>query len=1061
MRQIRNKRSLLILAVSFFLVGLVGCIAEDVAPERNERAAGEEITVDLQFSTPAMDQKPGTRAMSPEDEKAIRTLDVLVFHAAQTSGVAGERASTFAYRANVLERKENTPSTGITSVRLKLKASTNNEKYYLMLYANLPEATRTRLGVNLSADMSKEEVNTLLTAAFADKWDAKEGVASIPMWGESNDTQINSTTTVFADFGVTSPTESSPIKLLRALARVDVGLKFGTPVESETVTGLTGFKLKSVSVYGFQKSYSPLFFRAQMSNGLPQVSSTAPENSWAYTEKSLVYTLPDAGNSYIREIYIPEAHNTGKYCLVIGGYYGEGNTTKESFYRVDFLDSNQPEDQQPAYIDVNRNHRYRFNISKVSGPGFDTKEEALRSLSSSIQFNVTVWNESSVKEVKYDGQYMLGVSQKSLELYKEAGSNTDKNQTKVVVRTDWSEGWKAVVSQGTDFITLTTATGAANTDGSLGFTYTTNATNVDRTGEITVTAGRMSWKIAIKQLAVSGLSLELLDASGKPIENMQFASTGVTAQSLQVRWSPATAQPQVTAMAGGYTFSGSPAGTVSGNGTSTYNISPGDMTIDPANPFKSRENVLTFTVVGNDGVKIVKTLVQQQLNYNVVVENASGRPLLGTTPELFALDGIAKTIKVKANTPYKLVLVSQAPLVQYGGTGTAIPAFAEKLSSGIVTGEDISVNLIDDISTPVYYYGDATFRLESTSVPSRFAPKFFTIRLASALPQPEANSYMLSPSKKLGLLIPVSRERTFLASSFAPFSSSPVITDGGTFAAGMVWSTSPSLTTTSAVRIVKPAKQGRDGYVLVMPGTATGSSLVYAGSVSGAQKAWSWYIWSTEYNVDSATSGTWMNRNLGAMNNDPIGTDITGTLGMYFQWGRKDPFLGPVNMQMNPLRIMYYGNTNTPGNQKDKTYGGQMTIMQSIDSPERYANPNGNDWNRNSSDGYWNNTSKTVFDPCPAGWRVLRSTDMSAGTGTWQNNGLYRNGFYPAGGHINDRNAAIEYFASYGYLWSSNGYGVNKANYAEFNDAWIGNKFTIDQSYYGRAMAFPVRCIKE
>lgn len=1058
MRQKRSKRSLLILAVSFFLVGLVGCIAEDVAPERNERATGEEITVDLQFSTPAMDQKPGTRAMSPEDEKAIRTLDVLVFHAAQTSGVAGERASTFAYRANVLERKENTPSTGITSVRLKLKASTNNEKYYLMLYANLPEAARTRLGAELFVGMSKEEVNTLLTASFADKWDATEGVASIPMWGESNDTQINSTTTVFADFGVTSPTESSPIKLLRALARVDVGLKFGTPVESETVTGLTGFKLKSVSVYGFQKSYSPLFFRAQMSNGLPQVLSTAPENSWAYTEKSLVYTLPDAGNSYIREIYIPEAHNTGKYCLVIGGYYGEGNTTKETFYRVDFLDSNQPEDQQPAYIDVNRNHRYRFNISKVSGQGFDTKEEALRSLSSSIQFNVTVWNESSVKEVKYDGQYMLGVSQKSLELYKESGSNTDKNQTKVVVRTDWPEGWKAVVSQGADFITLTTAAGAANTDGSLAFTYTANNTGVDRIGEITVTAGRMSWKVTVRQLAVSGLSLELLDANGKSIDNMEFPSTGVTAQSLQVRWSPGTSAPQVTALPGGYTFTGSPSGTVSGSGTSTYNISPGEMTVDPVNPFKSRDNVLTFTLQGADGRRIVKTLVLHQYNYNAFVENAAGVSLMDSKG-FYALDGTTPNISVKANTPYKLTLVSQTPDIKYGGTGSPISGFNEKVGNGVVAGESVPLTLSNDIQTPVFYYGIATFKLESTSSPARFAPKTFTVTLASAMPQPEANSYLLSPSKKLGLLIPVSRERTYLASGFAPAGTQPVITDAGTFSAGMVWSTSPSLQATSPVRIVKAAKQGRSGYVLVMPGTAVGSSVVYAGDVAG-NKGWSWHIWSTEYSVDGAASGAWMDRNLGALRGTPVGSENYATVGMYYQWGRKDPFPGPANQAANTPRTIYYGNANTPGNLKE--YKGKLTLTLSIDSPEYYANSNGEDWATPNSTDFWQNGSKTVFDPCPAGWRVLRSYDFpTSGRGTWANNGLTYNGsYFPGSGNINDRTGKLEFFPQYGYLWTSNGYGPNRSTYFECNDR-AGDNFRTTESYYGRAMCFPVRCIKE
>ena len=47
-------------------------------------------------------------------------------------------------------------------------------------------------------------------------------------------------------------------------------------------------------------------------------------------------------------------------------------------------------------------YRYRFNISKVSGPGFDTEEEALKSKPENFQYRVIVWNESSVTDVMTD-----------------------------------------------------------------------------------------------------------------------------------------------------------------------------------------------------------------------------------------------------------------------------------------------------------------------------------------------------------------------------------------------------------------------------------------------------------------------------------------------------------------------------------------------------------------------------------------------------------------------------------------------------------------------------------
>ena len=55
---------------------------------------------------------------------------------------------------------------------------------------------------------------------------------------------------------------------------------------------------------------------------------------------------------------------------------------------------------------------------------------------------------------------------------------------------------------------------------------------------------------------------------------------------------------------------------------------------------------------------------------------------------------------------------------------------------------------------------------------------------------------------------------------------------------------------------------------------------------------WSWHIWLTDqpqaqvYNNDA---GTMMDRNLGATSATP--SDV-GALGLLYQWGRKDPFLG-------------------------------------------------------------------------------------------------------------------------------------------------------------------------
>ena len=67
------------------------------------------------------------------------------------------------------------------------------------------------------------------------------------------------------------------------------------------------------------------------------------------------------------------------------------------------------------------------------------------------------------------------------------------------------------------------------------------------------------------------------------------------------------------------------------------------------------------------------------------------------------------------------------------------------------------------------------------------------------------------------------------------------------------------------------------------------SSLVALCDGSG-RILWSWHLWVSNNAVTTVTSNglEWMDRNLGALNNDP---DDIANRGMLYQWGRKEPFL--------------------------------------------------------------------------------------------------------------------------------------------------------------------------
>ena len=94
-------------------------------------------------------------------------------------------------------------------------------------------------------------------------------------------------------------------------------------------------------------------------------------------------------------------------------------------------------------------------------------------------------------------------------------------------------------------------------------------------------------------------------------------------------------------------------------------------------------------------------------------------------------------------------------------------------------------------------------------------------------------------------------------------------------------------------------------------GTQQGNALIGLFN-AGGECVWSWHIWVANYDPESSaqkySSGDiFMDRNLGA-----VGTDYTKVTacGLYYQWGRKDPFPYPASFTNNarPASFIYHDN---------------------------------------------------------------------------------------------------------------------------------------------------------
>ena len=131
---------------------------------------------------------------------------------------------------------------------------------------------------------------------------------------------------------------------------------------------------------------------------------------------------------------------------------------------------------------------------------------------------------------------------------------------------------------------------------------------------------------------------------------------------------------------------------------------------------------------------------------------------------------------------------------------------------------------------------------------------------------------------------------------------------------------------------------------------------------------WSWHIWLTDMPKEQTyynNAGTMMDRNLGATSATP--GDI-GSIGLLYQWGRKDPFLGSSSFTES---IQAESTITWPSSVESTNSTG--TIEYSISNPTTFIKGSIN----SSNDWYYfryNKTrwdyEKTMYDPCPKGWKI-------------------------------------------------------------------------------------------
>lgn len=208
-----------------------------------------------------------------------------------------------------------------------------------------------------------------------------------------------------------------------------------------------------------------------------------------------------------------------------------------------------------------------------------------------------------------------------------------------------------------------------------------------------------------------------------------------------------------------------------------------------------------------------------------------------------------------------------------------------------------------------------------------------------------------------------------------------------------------------------------DGFVSFSLDTYNEGNLILAGYDAKGEIIWSWHLWFTqEPDMMRSNSFVVMDRNLGATH-APSGTtppaddsdDLKNTYGLFYQWGRKDPFPAELsktvykfdgsdyvasqtsfvtendqsvktveNAVKNPMTFHLASSPLSTGGIFNNTdFFSSCSVIDDDNALENqcystmlHPDSKNSFWGYSAATGYGVTTTKTMYDPCPPGYIV-------------------------------------------------------------------------------------------
>ena len=1111
---ITSVRSTLLMILA--TAALSSCVKDIGTGDSVASGSGGQRTIAFSVSVPGS-ANPASRALSPANEEEVEEITVLVFNAATDRLVIASRnhstapvqvGSTVTFTVTV-------PVGGPFKLMVLANAQDILDEAYP---AGLREGTAL---AGIQAALVMDKLGSGKSDQASHKWSTtvSQGKYYIPMWGAKYVQEITED----------ENQKIEGIYLHRMVAKVDVSIKRtdqeSNPVVPVSIFEMTGVYVMNYNTkgrlipeltpaYGDWMAADPADAYAKLPT---EVSAQIFVNTQQYYQEFTQSSFTDAAknSAMAGEIYLFEADKgensyLTRPCLIIKGKYKGG---AETYYRVDMIKAGTAE-----YLHILRNFKYNVSVISVSGPGYGDLETAYKSRPVDMEAEILEWNDSELGNIVFDGQNMLAVSKGLFEfsMEKRTAASDDNYLT---ITTDVKAigsilaGWQAKVyndqdgmdllSDGTvnGWLRLTQYSGDGNypVGNQIQLLADENGTGNERIAYIRITAGRLTYIVTVIQGIQAELMLEVTDLLGNPVTELDFPLVSPTAKNFVLNWAPSAISVRVIVNQSSDPFnisSISPVlgSLVSGNGKETYSVNPGGAGYSGSDLFYEKSATVIFEIPSEHGT-LSRTLLLRQADFNLIPD----------VSPIFIMDGTTEyRVQVESNFPWKVELAAGGDpegvlsqfSTQYGGRSSHNEDFFSFKLIDNVTDVDAS-KLQADVNVVFYQLIDGVWVPWQDHGPSH---KEYTLKCYAARSLGQSNAYMVG-NDGIPVMIPVSQMYRAMVdnsgNSPAGYLGAGWVQNYDNLKAAVLWSDISTLTGENAVvnYIMQYRKTGNlagDG-IIIMPGNGQGNAgvIIYEDNNgngtydSGDVIRWSWHIWKSDYYpysdypapLASGIDNKWMDRNLGAMTN---AANINAR-GLHYQWGRKDPFPSVTSFTPSGANDYFYYTTSTKFVQT--TTPNASNLSNSVSNPlTRYYHGASYDWYSTSNTGYndylWghpytpspapdyvSSTGKSVYDPCPEGYRVPRygqMADSSTGWSSYANNGRSNSnygGYYP---DIKYRYSSGTSWGNTTLYWLASAAAYNSSgNYAAaYNMSFTNSTFTASSSYQ-RAASGSIRCVAE